>query len=186
MTNSETYKRLSRLFEKLGIPYPDGSREKGELLAYCTAITAVQNDFETAFEQMLADTAYGLGLSLYCEMFKIDSSMSDAEKRKLIKQGLCRQYGGYLFGKMTGEIETLGEGFSVTADNFSLTVNGSVGENSALLSKIGEILENYLPPCVTAKSGGDGADFDYWDSTPYLFKDYDNLKLGFEFLDTLD
>ncbi|MGN1202386.1 MAG: hypothetical protein ACI4RF_03765 [Eubacterium sp.] len=186
MTNNEIYKRLSGLFEKLGISFENGSREKGELMAYCTGIDSVQAELDLCFNQVFADTASGLGLSLFCELLSIDSSMDIDEKRRLIKQGLSQTYGDYIFGTMQQEIEKLGNGFSMTAEDFCLTIGGSVKGNFDSLFELGKILEKYLPPCTVAEFSGDGLDFDYWDSTPYLFEDYDNFNLSFEFLDTLN
>ena len=185
MTNERIYERLSSLFDKLGIEHPAGSAENAELMAYCVGIDGVYKDFELYFSQLFADTASGLGLSLFCELFKIDSGLTDSEKRTLIIQGLGRQYGDYIFGTMKSEFDKLGGGFSVSCEHFLLTVNGSVKDDPSLLSEIGKIIENNLPPCTAAKCSGDGADFDYWDSTDFLFGDYDDLKLGFELLDTV-
>lgn len=185
MTNSGIYERMSSLYEKLGISYPDGSEEQGELMAYCTAIDALQNTFDSYFSQMFADTANGLGLSLFCEMLKIDSTLSDEEKRNLMKQGLAQQYGDYSCGTIEREIENLGSPFSVTSESFCITVNGSFSEDAGLLPRLGKIFENYLPPCTVAKCSGDGMNFDYWDSATYLWEDYDNLGLSYEVLDTL-
>lgn len=184
MTNKRIYERLSSLFDKLGIEHPAGSAENAELMAYCVGIDDVYKDFELYFSQLFADTASGLGLSLFCELFKIDSGLADSEKRTLIIQGLGRQYGDYIFGTMESAFEKLG-GFSVSCEHFLLTINGSVKDDPALLSKAGKIIENNLPPCTAAKFSGDGADFDYWDSTDFLFAEYDDLKLGFELLDTV-
>ncbi|MCH5321289.1 MAG: hypothetical protein J1E36_05970 [Eubacterium sp.] len=184
--NNEVYKRLSALFEKLGFPIDNGTKEKGELLAYCTAINTVQGELEENFAQMLADTSSGLGLSLFCELLGIDGTLSDEEKYKLIKEGLSQKYGDYIFGTMTSEIEGLADGFSMTADDFKITINGSIKSDTDILARLGKILEKYLLPCTVIAFCGDGIDFDYWDSTPYLFEDYDNLNLSFSVLDTLE
>ncbi len=184
--NDEIYARLSALFEKLGLTAEKGTEDKGELLAYCTALSAAQDDLEINFGQMLADTASALGLSLFCELLGIDGSLSDDEKHRLIIEGFSQRYGDYAFGTMTDEIEGLAEGFSMTADDFMLSINGSIRNNIYILAQLGKILEKYLLPCTVVTFGGDGMNFDYWDSTPYLFEDYDNLNLSFDVLDTLE
>lgn len=184
--NDEIYLRLSALFEKLGVSAGDGTSEKGELMAYCTAISALQNRLDLIFSQIFADTASGIGLSLFCELLGIDGSLSDSEKHRLTKEGLSQRYGDYVFGTMTDEIEGLAKGFSMTVDNFRITIRGSIKGNIGILSALGKILEKYLLPCTVVSFGGNGMDFDYWDSSPYLFEDYDNLKLSFDVLDTLE
>ena len=184
--NNEIYKRLSALFEKLGLTAEKGTREKGELTAYCTAISTAQSDLDVGFNQILADTASGLGLSLFCELLGIDGSLSEDEKHRLINEGLSQRYGDYVFGTMADEIEGLAKGFSMTADDFRLTINGSIGKNTDILAKLGKIFEKYLLPCTVVSFSGNGMDFDYWDSTPYLFEDYDNLNLSFDVFDTLE
>lgn len=184
--NNEVYKRLLALFEKLGIPAENGTKERGELLAYCTAINIAQNELEENFTQMFADTSSDLGLSLFCELLGIDGSLSEDEKHKLIKEGLSQKYGDYAFGTMTSEIEGLADGFSMTVDDFKITINGSVKSDDDILSRLGKILEKYLLPCTVIAFCGGGIDFDYWDSTPYLFEDYNNLKLSVSVLDTLE
>lgn len=186
MMNNEIYTRLLALFEKLGLSAKKGTKENGELMAYCTAISIVHNELEVDFGQMLADTASGLGLSLFSELLGIDGSLSDEEKHKLIKEGLSQVYGDYVFGTMTSEVEGLADGFSMTADDFKITINGSIKGNADILARLGKILEKYLLPCTVIAFGGRGIDFDYWDSTPYLFEDYDNLNLSFNVLDTLE
>jgi hypothetical protein len=180
------YDRLSSLFDKLGIEHPENSCENGELMAYATAISQVQSEIEGYFTQLNANTTYGLGLSLYCELFNIDSTLSDDKKKELILQGLGMQYGDYQKGTFAQEVESLGSDFSAVVNDFNLIINGSVKGNHQLLSQLGKILVEYLPPCTTAQLSGDGLDFDFWDDTSFLFKDYDNLKLPFEVLDTLN
>lgn len=183
--NNEIYDRLSSLYEKLGISHPNGSAENGELIAYCTAIYNLYKSFELYFEQMFADTSSGLGLSLFCELFKIDSSLSDSRKRELIRQGLAQQYGDYTNGDFEAEIDDLAAAMYVNAENFVITIDGSVEGDDTLLPRLGRIFENYLMPCTLISLNGDGFDFDHWDTTLYLFKDYDNINVNFQFLDEL-
>ena len=185
MMNNRFYDRLSMLYEKLGISHSDGSSEKGELMAYCNEINALSSELESYFNQIYADIADGLGLSFFCELFKIDSHLNEHEKRQLIRKFLSSKYGDYTYGTMENEIEKLGDDFAMNAENFNVVINGSLNNNFDLLSRLGRIIENYLPPCTVAKFGGDGVDFDFWDSTPYLFEDYDNFNLSFDMLDTL-
>lgn len=186
MTNNDIYERLSGLYEKLGLTVDDGSSEKGEILACCAGISLVKDDFEQSFLQLFPNTSFQRGLSLFCELMNIDSSLTDDEKKRLIKKGLSQCYGDYIYGIFKKEIEDLSAVFFIESQDFVLTLSGTVTEDYTLLSKIGRILNNYLPPCTVARLDGIGLEFDYWDSTPYLFEDYDNLSLSFDVLDTLN
>lgn len=178
--------RLSALFAKLGISAPIGSEDKGELMAYCAGIEIVQREFENNFNQLFADTASGLGLSQLCELLKIDSTLSDSEKKVRIVKELSVQYGSYGYGDFEKELDKQCPMLTAAPLDFYITINGSVKDDYDQLAKLGRIFENYLPPCTVIGFSGNGLDFDYWDSAPYLFKDYDNFNLNFEFIDELE
>lgn len=180
-----SYERLAMLFEKLGISAVSGSEDKGELMAYLAGIELIQNEFEDCFNQLFADTASGLGLSQLCELFKIDSTLSVEEKRLKIAKGFADVYGNYIRGDFEKELDKQCPMLTAVPLDFYITINGSVKNDYDQLIKLGRILENYLPPCTVIGFGGNGFNFDYWDSTPYLFEDYDNFNLNFELLDEL-
>lgn len=185
MMNEMIYKRLSNLYKKLGISHQEGSAERGELLAYSMAIDDLCGEYDSCFRQIFADTATGYGLSLFCEMFGIDSSLGDDEKRNLIAEGMSRIFGLSSLTDIGKAVEELGNDFSVSCKDFNMVISGTVDHSADVLTKLGKIIENYLPPCTVVKFCSDGLDFDNWDSSPYLFKNYDNFNLSFDILDTL-
>lgn len=185
MTDIKIYERLSSLFEKLNIDHPSASAENAELMAYSEAIDDIKNDFEKYFLMIFPDTATDEGLSLYCELLGIDSDASPQDKTALIKQRLSRLYGDYTFNEMTDQIENLSDSLSVSCDDFTLTINGGINADANLLSALGRILENYVPPCTVVKFASDGADFDFWDSTDFMFENYDESRLTFDLADTV-
>lgn len=75
--------------------------------------------------------------------------------------------------------------FSVSCKDFNMVISGTIDHSADVLTRLGKIIENYLPPCTVVKFCSDGLDFDNWDSSPYLFKNYDNFNLSFDILDTL-
>ncbi|MDE5984268.1 MAG: hypothetical protein K2H13_03335 [Eubacterium sp.] len=182
---NESYERLAVLFEQLGISAVSGSEDKGELMAYRAGIELVQNELEDGFNQLFVDTAFGIGLSQLCEMFKIDGMLSDEEKKLQIAEGFAEIYGNYVCGDFEKELDKQCPMLSAVPLDFYITINGSVKNDYDQLAKLGRILENYMPPCTVVEFGGNGFNFDYWDSTPYLFEDYDNFNLNFELLDEL-
>lgn len=184
MNNS--FDRLSALFEKLGISVSADSDDRGELLAYCAGIERIQLEFENYFNQLFADTATGSGLSLLCELLGIDSALSDKDKREQLVKKLSMQYGSYSYGEFEKVFDKQCPMLTAAPFDFYITINGSVKNDYDPLAKLGRIFEDYLPPCTVIGFSGNGLDFDYWDSTPYLFKDYDNFNLNFEFLDELE
>ena len=185
MMNEMIYNRLSNLYEKLGISHTKSSAERGELLAYSNAIGDLYGEYDSSFRQIFADTTSGYGLSLFCELFGIVSSLGDDEKRNLIAEGMGRIYGLSSFEGMERAVEKLGDDFSVSCKDFNMVISGSVDNSSDVLTRLGKIIENYLPPCTVVKFCSDGLDFDNWDSSPHLFKNYDNFNLSFDMLDTL-
>ncbi len=185
MMNEMIYKRLSNLYKKLGISHQESSAERGELLAYSMAIGDLYGTYDSCFRQIFADTATGYGLSMFCELFGIDSSLGDDEKRILIAEGMGRVFGLSSLTDMEKAVEELGDDFSVSCKDFNMVISGTIDHSADVLTRLGKIIENYLPPCTVVKFCSDGLDFDNWDSSPYLFKNYDNFNLSFDILDTL-
>lgn len=185
MMNETIYKRLSNLYEKLGISHPKSSAERGELLTYSNAIGDLYDEYDSCFCQIFADTATGYGLSLFCELFGIDSSLGDDEKRIRIAEGMGRIFGLSSLTDIEKEVEELGDDFSVSCKDFNMVIIGTIDHSADVLTRLGKIIENYLPPCTVVKFCSDGLDFDNWDSSSYLFKNYDNFNLSFDILDTL-
>lgn len=141
--------------------------------------------FASCFRQIFADTATEYGLSMFCEMFGIDSSLGYDEKRILIAEGMGRIFGLSSLTDIGKAVEELGNDFSVSCKEFNMVISGTIDHSADVLTRLGKIIENYLPPCTVVKFCSDGLDFDNWDSSPYLFKNYDNFNLSFDILDTL-
>lgn len=184
--NNKSYDRMSILFEKLAISLDEGSCDKAELMAYCAGLDIVRDAMEDCFNQIFIDTASGIGLSLFCEMFKIDSQLSSEEKKALIKAGMSQKFGHYTSGDFNKAIDEISTELSLLAENFKITINATLEDDYRLLSKLGRVFENYVPPCTVVGFDSDGMDFDYWDSSPYLFEDYDNFNLNFQLYDGLN
>ena len=145
--NETIYKRLSNLYEKLGLSHQEGSAERGELLAYSNAIGDLYGEYDSCFCQIFADTATGYGLSLFCELFGIDSSLGDDEKRILIAEGMGRVFGLSSLTDMEKAVEELGDDFSVSCKDFNMIISGTIDHSADVLTRLGKIIENYLPPC---------------------------------------
>lgn len=183
--NNKSLERLTILFEKLGIPIESKSQDKGELMAYCAGIDMIRSAFESNFSQIFADTATGLGLSLFCELLKIDSSLDADEKRTQIARGLSRKYADYTYNEFTDEIDSISIDIGALVLDFYVNMNGTIQGDYSILAKMGRAFENYVPPCTVLSFCGNGLAFDYWDESPYLFEDYDNFNLNFQLLDEL-
>lgn len=149
------------------------------------AIGDLYGEYDSCFRQIFADTATEYGLSLFCEMFGIDSSLGDDEKRILIAEGMGRIFGLSSLTDIGKAVEELGNDFSVSCKEFNMVISGTIDYSADVLTRLGKIIENYLPPCTVVKFCSDGLDFDSWDASPHLFKNYDNFNLSFDMLDTL-
>lgn len=180
------FDRLCRLFEMLGANLKKESADIAEIRAYCAGMDMVLQDYKDKCAQINIDTAHGLGLSLYCGLFKIDSTLDEAVKKAKIKEGLQRVYGDYSTGEFDDALKAIDSDITVLSSNFNLNISGSALRNNENLRRIIQVLEDYVPPCTFVSFDGFGADFDYWDSSQYLFEDYDNMNMAFQLLDTLN
>ena len=186
MTNNKIFDRLCRLFEMLGANLEKESADTAEIRAYCAGMDMILQDYKDKCAQINIDTAYDIGLSLYCGLFRIDSSLDDAVKKAKIKEGLQYVYGDYSPGEFDDALKAIDSGIAVSSNNFNLNISGSALRNSKNLKRVAQVLEDYVPPCTFVSFDGFGADFDYWDSSQYLFEDYDNMNMAFQLLDTLN
>ncbi len=186
MTNNEMFGRLCRLFEMLGANLEKESADTAEIRAYCAGMDMILQDYKDKCAQINIDSAYGTGLSLYCGLFRIDSTLNDTVKKEKIKEGLQRVYGNYSPGEFDAALKAIDSGISVSSSKFNLTISGSALKNGKNLKRVAQVLEDYVPPCTFVSFDGFGADFDFWDSTQYLFEDYDNMNMAFQLLDTLN
>lgn len=183
--NSDEFNRLRVLYNRLGISAEEGTVDCAELEAICTGINLVKREYDLYFNEIFPDSAQSQGLSLYCEMLNIDGRLGLEKKRELIKAGLSEIYGKYTAGELERVAkESIGE-VRIVSLIFMMTMSVSVLNQFHLLPKISRIVQNYLAPCTELDFGGDGLSFDIWDSTPFMFEDYDKLKLSFSMLESL-
>ncbi len=183
--NSDEFNRLRTLYNSLGINAEEGTDDYAELEAICAGIDLVKEEYDLYFNEIFPDSANAQGLSLYCEMLNIDGKLGIEDKRKLVKDGLSEVFGKYTDGELKRVVnESIGN-VNISSTIFLMHFSVSVLNKFHLLPKISRIIQNYLSPCVELIFDGDGFSFDIWDSTPFMFEDYDKLKLSFRMLESL-
>lgn len=181
----QSYKRLSALTESLGLRLDSGSALKGEILGYCIGIESVKSFFDMIFQETDIEKASGTGLSIYADMCNVDDALSIEEKRGEIITRLSGQFGAYPSADFASALKKLEPGLSYSSTAYSMTISSVTSENADILKALGNLIEEYVPPYVIVSLDGDGCTFDYWDSTPFVFEDYDRLNCPFSVLDTI-
>lgn len=182
---SDIEKRVFSLAKILNKDIEPAAESAGVLKAWCAGLCMIEKDFDYIFSQMSPEQTSGTALGLMCNLFNIESDLPEDEKRTLIKKGFRRVYGEYESGEFKSALEKYNMKAAVIISRMTVkSITGSIKDNSGI-SALGKILKNYLPPGVTAVFNGWGLNFDYWDSTEYLFEDYDNLDFTFNMLETL-
>lgn len=186
MKNS--YQRLASLWEKLGLSLDTASPNKAEVKAYCAGIELVEKYFEYIFSQIFFESSENIALSYYCEMLGIDGSLPEQEKKRLIALRLKERPGDYEAGELERAVKAIDSTIDVTVGDFIgyTSFYGSCKGKHHILPRLADLIENYIPVCTDVSFGGGGFDFNYWDSTPYLFNDFDNFCLSFYFIETLN
>ena len=79
-------KRIIKLADLISIATEDNSRELAELKGYAEGIKLILSDLEKTALQLSPETAEDMALGLFCDMMGIDYTLSDSEKRELIKK----------------------------------------------------------------------------------------------------
>lgn len=186
MKNS--YIRLSQLWNHLSLPPEDNLPDKAEIMAYCKGIKIVREFFDEIFLQAFVETSSGAALSYYCQMLGIDGNLAPDEKKRLIKAKLNRKFGDYESSEFEKVVSDIDPDLSVVINDFVgfTTIYGTCRGKYDIFPRLTDAIDNYIPPCSDIFFSGDGFDFDYWDNTPYLFENFDNLKLSFDFIETLN
>ncbi len=183
---NKVYERLSSLFLMLGAEASDNSADKAELEAYISGIETVLKAFDEIIKEINPEYAQSTGMSLFCELMGINGSLDNEEKRLLIKNGFCQIYGVYSHNEFAYALSDVVIGPEIQASPFEVLIKLNGCYIDKCLGKIAALINTYIPPCTLVKFDGSGADFDYWDNTDLLFGDYDELKMTFQLLDTIE
>lgn len=178
-------KRLFALFEMLGADTQSNSLDSAELTAYVKGIELVLNSFNSAVKEMNVNKATALGLSLYCEMTGVDGALDTEEKRKQVIERLGQIYGDYKLNDIYYALADISPELTVGTSKFEMIFNLNRFEKDFDLKKLAKVINETIPPCTKAGFLGDGATFDRWDSTAFLFQDYDNIDLPFYLLEQM-
>lgn len=185
MKNITCYDRLIELFKLLGSDYYGDPFVKGEVDAYCYALHLIKDKLENIFSETLYENMSGIGARMLCSMLHLSFASDENKKRENIIKRLSCDFGNYEDGMLEEYITFVDENLSAQTENFVMAISGASAKNNDILYKIGEYFKSFLPPFIVADFGGDGLEFDYWDSAEYTFDEYDNFDLSFNFLETL-
>lgn len=177
--------RLTSLFEMLGADMTENSSDSAETAAYAKGIECVANSFDTWAKEMDVNNASSLGLSLYCEMTGVDSTLEETEKRKQITERLSQVYGDYKLNDIYNAIAEISPELIPGTSKFKIIFNLCRFDKDFDLKQLSKVINEMVPPCTTVGFFGDGATFDRWDGTAFLFQDYDNIDLSFSVLEQM-
>lgn len=181
MTN-DVYKRLSALFEMLGSDLDDNSTDKAELMAYVSGIELIRSSYDDIERGINVYTASGLALSLFCELFAIDGSLSDDEKREAIVKGLSMPFGTFFSNELKDATDEFEHLLYWVNTPFYYEVSFDAKTEGDIV-KLAKMRNELIPSCSLIYVDIFCADFDFWDNSYFLFADYDNLKISFDMLD---
>lgn len=182
---NDVFDRLYSLFQMLGADLNDGSADSAEISAYSKGLEVVLESLDEIVKEIDVNTATGLGLSLFCELTNVDSTLSQEEKKSEVKKQLTRTYGDYKLNDIYLALADISNELTIFTDRFDFKFNLCSFDTDFDLKKLAKTVNEFIPPCTQVGFFGDGATFDRWDSSDYLFQDYDNLQLPFKMLDEL-
>lgn len=181
MNNIET--RILRLAKLIGISTENGSKEFAELKGYTEGFKLIFGDLEKAASQLSPETADDAALGLFCDMMGIDYSLSDSEKRQLIKKGFLMEGVDYTNGEFEEKLSDAH--FSAKQSAGTLIISAEQEQTAEDYKKLAKIIENYAAPNLFITFDGDGITFEEWGMLDFMFDEYDKLKFPFSMLDTI-
>jgi len=182
---SASYKRLSALTEKLGLKPDEAGALNGELLGYSAGIELVKSFFDMILREINVEESTGTGLDIYAGICNIDKNLSPEEKRNEIIKRLSEHFGSYSVKDFEKELQKISPDVSYTSAQYSVMIHSVMSENIDRLKILGDAIEGYIAPYVKVSLDGEGCTFDYWDSTPFTFGDFENMNCPFSVLDTI-
>lgn len=181
MNNIET--RIIKLADLVSIETNKNSTELAELKGYAEGLNLIFSDFRELKDNLSPITATGFAFGLLCDMFSINFTLSDSEKRKLILDGFALLNIDYTDGEFEQKIADAHFTAALSAGSMTLAAeNTPTAENLKALAKI---LENYATPNLYITFNGDGMTFGEWDKLGFMFNEFDKLKFTFSMLDTM-
>lgn len=180
---TDILKRITDLAQMLGMDTSPGSKGLAELKGYAAGLEMISDDMAVIERQVFPLTATGNALGFICNQFAVNGSLDDAEKYHLIDSGFKQVFGDYISGSMAKELKKYD--INCSGSDRKIFLSTSSYRNSKAIENMGRIFRNYLSPMSEIVLDGDGIDFDFWDSTPYSFDDYDRLDIPFYILDKL-
>lgn len=169
----------------LGADLTENTCDSAEVFAYASGLELALSRFEEVKNEIDLNTAEGLGLALYCEMTGTDGELDENEKRQAVEKRISRDYGDYKLNDIYLALADISDELTIMTSKFKFEFNLNSFGNEFDLKKLSQVINEFVPPCTVAGFLGNGATFDKWDATTYLFEDYDSLKLPFQMLDEL-
>lgn len=176
-------KRIIKLADLIGIGTEDNGRELAELKGYAEGIKLILSDLEKTALQLSPETAEDMALSLFCDMMSIDYTLSDSEKRELIKKGFLMDGIHYTNGEF--EEKLTAAHFNAQLSAGTLTLSNSAEQTAEDYKRLAKIIKNYASPNLFITFDGDGMTFENWDAFDFMFDEYDKLNFPFSMLDTI-
>ena len=180
---NDVEKRIIKLADLISIATEDNSRELAELKGYAEGIKLILSDLEKTALQLSPETAEDMALGLFCDMMGIDYTLSDSEKRELIKKGFLMDGIHYANGEF--EEKLAAAHFNAQLSAGTLTLSNAAEPTAEDFKKLAEIMKNYASPNLFITFEGDGITFEKWDTFDFMFDEYDKLNYPFSMLDTI-
>ncbi len=180
---NEIETRILKLADLAGISTDEKSSELAELKGYAAGFHLIFGDFEAIAYDLSPATATGFAFGLLCDMFGIEYSISNSEKRKMILDGFALQSIDYNDGEFEQKITNAH--FNATLSNGTLSLSATPEHTPQDYKELAKILENYAAPNLYITFDGDGMTFEKWENLNFMFNEFDKLKFTFAMLDTM-
>lgn len=176
MSNT-VYDRLQSLFNSVGLDGAESSVQHAELMAYCGALSLLQNDVEQVLADVFIDTMSERGLLMYCNLLNIESGDTPEETKEKILDRLANGFFTIsLDDYRNAEKNVPGLNCNYQTDVETATLDPVSKESMAGLS---EFLQNYCPVFFSPEFIGSGLTFDFLDSLDYRWYEIDRLAFTF-------
>ena len=182
MLMNDILDRIINLAKMLGIDTSDGSKELAELKGSARGILLVNDEIKNTENSLSPHTAQSEALSLFCNQFMVDGSLTDDEKRAVICDKLKLKYGDYVDFCLIEALMELNT-VCIFGNNGEVSIPVNVGDKEVVLGGLGRVLANYLSPLSKVSFQGYSMNFDQWDAMPYSFDEYDRFDLPFYILE---
>lgn len=181
---SDIYDRIEQLVRLLGFEVKSHSALSATLKGYAAGLEMIMEDMKSLEKELVPANVTGLAFSLLCNLFRIDTDLSENEKREMITERFRERFGDYTKGSIVDALAAYNID-SVFVIGKAILIRDSICDSTNLIEKFSKMLAQYQSPSTYVVFSNNKLDFDCWEAKQFSFSKYDSLNLPFYILDQL-